>query len=546
MGRRGGFKVWQGIMALLVLAVGLVLFDTLAVRENDNSQIPTGSSDRIPTADIEFAPADLAPAPARTIAVLPFPASSNGPDDEYFADGLSTDIINTLAQVADLRVTARTSAFHFKGKDLSAGEIADRLGVSYVLEGTVLRAGERLEVNVRLIRAEDGFQLWAERYQRRARDTFAIRTDVAEKVADALNIPLDERQREAIEHAGTRNADALIAFQKGIERYERAQLQPNRISLLRQANVEFEHAIEVEPAMAQAYRRHADLMSHVLISQAAGELDGEITGADIARAPDSLARDYSQAIRYSKSAGQRSASELDMALTMGRWNGLGPFSLEVLALSVCEAAEWLHLLNGLSTNAELFAQAFNRMVRCDPMRALTTVHAGNAWLWQKEAGQAENAIHRALDRGLDHPQLSRTLAMALAAQGRFEAAQTVVSRQMRSTPEQWLARGIIAALNENEPAASAALERYLSTVGPNDRASLVLHAAMGHRNAANRLAAGIDARPFGHLVLLQAIYHCMCGAPFDLDAAPVFSAMLADSGLSWPPARPIGFPLKDW
>ncbi len=74
----------------------------------------------------------------------------------------------------------------------------------------------------------------------------------------------------------------------------------------------------------------------------------------------------------------------------------------------------------------------------------------------------------------------------------------------------------------------------------------MLEASRGNRGEANRLAAAIDARTFGHVALLQAIYDCLCGAPFDLDATPAFAAMLADSGLAWPPATPFDFPLKEW
>jgi TolB-like protein len=546
MGWLGELKVWKVILAALALAAGLLLFDKLTLHDNENGRNTAGLADRPSPAATDNEPAYAARVPVQSIAVLPFPAMSNGPDDEYFADGLSDEITNTLAQLPELRVTARGSAFHFKGMNPPPGEVGDRLGVSYILEGTVFRAGERLGVNVQLIRAADALQLWSEHYERSTRDTFAVQTDIAEKVASALNIPLDERQRDRMQRAGTRNTDAVIAFQKGIELHEKAHHRLNPVSLLRQANAEFARAIGAEPQLAEAYLYHADLMSHVLVSQAAGELDGEITKADIAQAPDSLVRDYSRAIRYSKNAGQRSVSEINMALIMGYWNGLDPLSLQALTLSRCEAGTWVHLLNGLSTNPGLFKQAFNHMVRCDPMRPQPTVYVAAAYMWVNEASQAENVILRARHNKVSHPGLTRILAMAQAAQGKFEQAQATVSSQGHSMPEQLLARGIIAATQGNEPKTSEALEQYLAGIGPNDRASLVLHAAMGHRNDANRLAAGIDARPFGHLVLLQAIYRCMCGAPFDLDATPLFSAMLADSGLSWPPARPIGFPLKDW
>ena len=103
----------------------------------------------------------------RSVAVLPFIAMSNGPDDDYFTDGLTEEIINALAQLPELLVTARTSAFHFKGRNIPIEEIAGQLGVAHIVEGSVRRAGEQLRISAQLIRAEDGFHLWSETYDRR-------------------------------------------------------------------------------------------------------------------------------------------------------------------------------------------------------------------------------------------------------------------------------------------------------------------------------------------------------------------------------------------
>ena len=101
--------------------------------------------------------------------MLPFVAMSNGPDDDYFSDGLTEEIINALAQLPDLLVTARTSAFHFKGQNLPVDVIAAQLGVGHVVEGSVRRAGEQLRITAQLIRADDGFHLWSETYDRTLR-----------------------------------------------------------------------------------------------------------------------------------------------------------------------------------------------------------------------------------------------------------------------------------------------------------------------------------------------------------------------------------------
>ena len=129
---------------------------------------------------------------------------SSGPDDEYFADGLTEEILNSLAQLPELLVTARTSAFSFKGRDIPVQEIATALGVRHIVEGSVRKSGERLRVTAQLIRANDGFHLWSETYDSTSADTIAVQENIAEKIAVAMDIVLDEGKREAMRQAGLR------------------------------------------------------------------------------------------------------------------------------------------------------------------------------------------------------------------------------------------------------------------------------------------------------------------------------------------------------
>ena len=159
-----GRKLDRMIIVLLVLTVAALLTDRFL-----NLERRSGEPSKEQTAD---KPARNSTATAgrtvsqRSVAVLPFLALSSGSDDEYFADGLTEEILNALSQLPELLVTARTSAFHFKGQDLPVQEIASQLGVQHIVEGSVRRAGERLRVTAQLVRAEDGFHLWSENYDR--------------------------------------------------------------------------------------------------------------------------------------------------------------------------------------------------------------------------------------------------------------------------------------------------------------------------------------------------------------------------------------------
>ena len=134
-------------------------------------------------------PAVSAPVEA-SIAVLPFVNMSADAEQEYFSDGLSEEPINQLAQIKALSVAGRTSSFAFKGKTLDFAEIGKKLGVRYVLEGSVRKAGKRLRITAQLIKCSDGFHLWSERFDRDLDDVFAIQDEIAHAVTDKLRVTL--------------------------------------------------------------------------------------------------------------------------------------------------------------------------------------------------------------------------------------------------------------------------------------------------------------------------------------------------------------------
>jgi hypothetical protein len=172
-------------------------------------------------------------------------------------------------------------------------------------------------------------------------------------------------------------------------------------------------------------------------------------------------------------------------------------------------------------------------------------HIVGSEFWLGQAQRALDTARQGLSR-LEHPFLLRHFTLALALLGRVEEAERAAQSRIRAEDELLLTRSILSAIGGDATASREYENRYLARYGPNDRESLVLAAARGDRSEANRLAGRIDARPFGHMLLLQAVYACLCGAPFDLESTPAFAALLADSGSRWPPERPFELPLKDW
>ena len=151
--------------------------------------------------------------PEKSIAVLPFVDMSEKKDQEYFSDGLSEELIDNLAKVPDLRVPARTSSFYFKGKQASIVEIAKALGVAHVLEGSVRKAGNILRVTTQLIRADTGYHLWSETYDRKASDVFKVQDEIAGAVVKALKVSLHAGGLSF--EAGTTNVEANDLYLQG-------------------------------------------------------------------------------------------------------------------------------------------------------------------------------------------------------------------------------------------------------------------------------------------------------------------------------------------
>jgi len=480
-----------------------------------------------------------------SVAVLPFTVMSTGPDDNYFADGLTEEIINALSQLPELMVTARTSAFYFKGENLPIGEIAGKLGVANVVEGSVRRAGEQLRITAQLVRAEDGFHLWSETYDRRTEDTFAVQQDIAEKVASALNILLDEKQLKRMQQAGLRNVDAFIALQKGYELFSKAHNDGIDISLLRHANGYFEEVTMWVPDFSAAYILHSDFFTHVLTSDASGQLDGKITAADSQQAPQSLRSDYDQALRSARNESQRLNVQLDRAILLGDWRGLQTLTEQSLARSDCEGALWAHLVGGPFGSAWTMNQAFARMYTCDPLDVRAPVHLARSYLWMNQPTLAQEMAEKVL-KSEDHHWLIWAEIFALAMQGDFQGAEKVANTRPLTQQDRFYLLSLLASMQGNAESAEQYLNEFLAINGPDDQAVLVMMAAQGNRAESNRVASVIDSRPFGYLALLNAIHLCMCGAPFELDYTPHFADMLEDSGLIWPPLSPVTYPLKEW
>ncbi len=163
-------------------------------------------------AETAIASSEGQPGSPNSIAVLPFAHMSSDEDNEYFCDGLAEELINALTKIDELKVAARTSAFSFKGKETDISEIARKLSVKTILEGSVRRSGSNVRITVQLINAADGYHLWSERYDREMNDIFAVQDEITLAVVEALKVKLLHGERSAILKKGTANTEAYELY----------------------------------------------------------------------------------------------------------------------------------------------------------------------------------------------------------------------------------------------------------------------------------------------------------------------------------------------
>jgi len=210
----------------------------------------------------EFQEFDLPDKPS--IAVLPFSNMSGDPEQEYFSDGITEDIITALSKIKNLLVIARNSTFTYKGKSVDVRQVSREQGVRYVLEGSVRKAGNRIRVTAQLIDATTGHHIWAERYDRELNDIFAVQDEIVREIVVALDVELNEGEQARIWSSGTTNVKAWECVRLGS--YNAVYSTNPEVKL--QAKALLEKALELDPSYAIAwvmlgwiYQQYADVAS---------------------------------------------------------------------------------------------------------------------------------------------------------------------------------------------------------------------------------------------------------------------------------------------
>ena len=252
-----------------------------------------------------------------SICVLPFANMSGDPEQEYFSDGISEDIITDLTKISALNVVSRNTAFTFKGKAVDVGQVATQLKVRHVVEGSVRKAAGRVRITAQLIDAANDTHVWAERYDRDLNDIFAIQDEISHAIVDALKVKLLPEEEKAIERRGTDNVDAYNLFLMGRQTYATGyEADARRLdAIIRMCR----RAVEIDPNYADAWALIA--LAEVLLRSSVGRQsgDGGLAAAeralalnpDLAEAHAVKARILSEENRYDEAG-----HEIDIALRL--------------------------------------------------------------------------------------------------------------------------------------------------------------------------------------------------------------------------------------
>jgi adenylate cyclase len=499
---------------------------------------------RPPPAKNPFACPDEDVIQQESVAVLPFTSMSSGEDDGYFADGLTEEILNSLASLPELLVTARTSSFHFKDKNLPVQEIAATLGVNHIVEGSVRRSGEQVRITAQLIRAEDGFHLWSDTYDRTLEDVFTVQEEIATRIAETLDVVLNDDKRHSMRVAGIGDVEAFIAYQKAMEAFAVAHSIENPYDGLEEANMWFDHALSLAPEIGIALYLRTDLFGHLVYDNGVGRKS--LTTAELQTAMDEILSSLTLAIRASDQKAKRAMFDAEKTLFEDNWTSLPAKIDAAFQSNDCTPTNWV-TSPALSFGwAEEVVIHGRNLLRCDPLNSLFTwtLTQEEIWAGNPEEGLAVAEYH--LENVGYQPWVDDARFLALQATGKYRDDPTVYESNPEGSTYTVPRRIFVHALDNEIETAREVLNEFLLENPVDDVMRIIVEASLGDREAANAIASRIDSRFAGPFLLMEVVKNCYCGAPFDLEATPNFKARLDEAGFVWPPSSPLDFPAKDW
>jgi len=382
------------------------------------------------------APATGFSPPPHSIAVLPFVNLSGDKEQEYFSDGLTEELLNSLAAINELQVAARTSAFSFKGNDADIGTIARRLNVGAVLEGSVRRSGHTIRISAELINAVTGFQLWSKSYDRNIGDVLKLQSEIATAVAGALKVTLLGDIVQKIELGGTRNPAAFDAYLRASKALQTVHDEATDIP---PAIAAYTEAIRLDPnyALAFAGRSHA-------VATYAGDV---ATGTKVREGFEKAEADARRALEIAPELAEAHLAlanvfedgTLDFARASEEYEravALAPGNAKVLRDSGLFAAYMGHFESAII--------ALRRAVVLDPLDNYSHAGLGAALFAARRYQEAATAYAQAISLNPNYKPVHGSRGLAFDGLGDFERARASCEQHR----DDWLSQECLAVVYE--------------------------------------------------------------------------------------------------
>jgi serine/threonine-protein kinase len=435
-----------------------------------------------------------------SIAVLPFTNMSADPENEYFADGLTEELLNVLAKNAELKVTGRTSSFAFKGKQEDLRGIGKKLGVATLLEGSVRKAGNRVRITAQLVNAEDGFHLWTETYDRVLEDIFAVQDEIAGAVGEALNVTLLGAGKGAAKGAARPAAQKTVnpeAYDLML-RAKQSSLQLTRHSLAMAEDL-YRKALDLDPENAPAW---AGLCGALARQAAFGYADHEPT------------------FREAKQCAERALALDDTLPEAHRMLG---WVLTAYDHAFREAGDLFRKAVALAPNSN---------------EALESLAVYEAMF--KHFDKALPLIERAVELDPLNPEVHQDHARILSWAGRHAESETILRRALAISPGMTMAHGILSfeLLLQGRGDEALAEARKLEEGGYRDCVLAIVYHALGRTRESDEALASLI--PKGeHWAVQIAIVHAERGERDEAFRWLERAAELGDAGLAYSRVHPL-------
>jgi adenylate cyclase len=357
-----------------------------------------------------------------SVAVLPFANMSSDPEQEFFADGISEDIITALSRYPSLFVIARNSSFTYKGRSVDVKQVGRELGVRYVLEGSLRKSGNRIRVTAQLVEAETGNHIWAERYDRDLLDIFAVQDEITEAVTIAVAPAIHDAEQQRAIRKPPGSLDAWAAYQRGLWHFNNVTAEDNAL-----AQKFFQQAIDLDPSFAGGYKG----LSAVAINEP-DYMGGGLP--ETLRSAEALAR---RAVALDGADAEARSLLANALRRRGDHEGSLAEATRALAISpnlaVAHGARGSSLIS--SGRLEEGIAALERCIRLDPCRsAIRLNQIALALYYSGEYEAAIETANRAIRANPRYPNPYRWRAAALGQLGRIEEAKRALEEAIAIAP----------------------------------------------------------------------------------------------------------------